>query len=217
MIRVILIEDHHLIRQGIRLILEQADDIEVVAEAANGQDGVDLARRLAPDVIITDLSMPRLSGIQVAEQIRGLGLSTRVIILSAHSDHVLVQQALQHSVKGYLLKTSLTDELLQAVRTVCRGETFLCARLARQLRTGHPAARAAAGAAGPFARLSPREREVLKLVAEGYTNRAVATALHLSIKTVEKHRASLMAKLDVHDLPGLIRLAVKHGLVFVEE
>lgn len=217
MIRVILVEDHHLIRQGIRLILEQADDIEVVAEAANGQDGVDLARKLAPDIMIADLNMPRLSGIQVAEQMCSLGLPTRIIILSAHSDEVLVQQALQHGVKGYLLKTSLTDELLLAVRTVYRDQTFLCARLARRLRTGHPAARAASGEASLFDRLSPREREVLKLVAEGYTNRAIGIALHLSIKTVEKHRASLMTKLDVHDLPGLVRLAVKHGLVFVEE
>ena len=217
MIRVILVEDHHLIRQGIRLILEQADDIEVVAEAANGQDGVDLTRKLAPNVMIADLNMPRLSGIQVAEQICGLGLPTRIIILSAHSDDILVQQAFHHGVKGYLLKTSLTDELLLAIRTVYRGETFLCARLAQQLRTGHPAARAAAEKSCPFDRLSPREREVLKLVAEGCTNRAIATALHLSIKTVEKHRASLMAKLDVHDVTGLIRLAVKHGLIFVEE
>ncbi len=216
MIRVILVEDHHLIRQGIRLILEQADDIEVVAEAANGQDGVDLTRKLAPDIMIADLNMPRLSGIQVAEQICDLGLPTRIIILSAHSDDVLVQQALQYGVKGYLLKTSLTDELLLAIRMVYRGETFLCARLARRFRTGQPAARTA-GEASPFDRLSPREREVLKLVVEGYTNRAIGTVLHLSVKTVEKHRARLMTKLDVHDLPGLVRLAVKHGLVFVEE
>ena len=217
MIRVILAEDHHLVRQGIRSLLEAAHDIVVVAEADNGQEAVDLVRELSPDVLVTDINMPRLNGIQAAEQIRELGLATRVVILSMHVDPILVRQALRHGVKGYLLKRSLTDELLLGVRAAARGETFLCPAVSDLVIADFLAAPTISEATNNFDQLSAREREVLKLVTEGYTNKGIAEVMHVSIKTVEKHRANLTAKLNIQDLAGLIRVALKHGLIFLEE
>jgi DNA-binding NarL/FixJ family response regulator len=217
MIRIILAEDHHLVRHGIRSLLEAAQDIAVVAEADNGQEAVNLVRELSPDVLVTDINMPRLSGIQAAEQIRELDLSTRVVILSMHADPVLVRQALRYGVKGYLLKHSLTDELLLGVRAAARGETFLCPGVSDLVMADFLAASDRSETTNGFDQLSAREREVLKLVAEGHTNKAIAEMMHVSIKTVEKHRANLMAKLNIQDLAGLIRVALKHHLIFMDE
>jgi DNA-binding NarL/FixJ family response regulator len=217
MIRIILAEDHHLVRQGIRALLDAAPDIVVVAEADNGRDAVNLVRELTPDVLVTDINMPRMNGIQAAEQIRELDLSTQVIILSMHADPTLVRQALRYGVKGYLLKRSLTDELLLGVRAAARGETFLCPGVSDLVMSDFLAVPARSDSANDFDQLSAREREILKLVAEGHTNKAIAEMMHVSIKTVEKHRANLMAKLDVQDLAGLIRVALKHRLIFLDE
>jgi two-component system response regulator NreC len=217
MIHVILAEDHHLVRQGIRSLLEVAQDIVVVAEAENGQEAVNLVRELKPDVLVTDINMPRLNGIQAAEQIRELGLATRVVILSMHADPTLVRQALRHGVKGYLLKHSLTDELLVGVRAAARGETFLCPGVSDLVMADFLNAPTHSEAANGFDQLTAREREILKLVAEGYTNKAIAETMHVSVKTVEKHRANLTSKLNVQDLAGLIRIALKHRLIFLDE
>ncbi len=217
MIRVILAEDHHLVRQGIRSLLEAAQDIVVVAEAENGQEAVNLVGELKPDVLVTDINMPRLNGIQAAEQIRELGLATRVVILSMHADPILIRQALRHRVKGYLLKHSLTDELLLGVRAAARGETFLCPGVSDLVVAAFLNTPAHSKAANGFDQLSTKEREVLKLVAEGYTNKAMAELMHVSVKTVEKHRANVMAKLNIQELAGLIRVALKHGLIFLDE
>jgi two-component system response regulator NreC len=217
MIRVTLADDHTLVRQGIRLILENADDIEIVGEAENGEEAVDQARKLQPDVLIMDINMPRLNGIQAAEQISNDDLTTQIVILSMHSDETLVRQALEAGVKGYILKRSVTEELLLAVRAAYRGDTFLCSTISNMVVTDFLAGQPAAEPSDGFDRLSPREREILKLIVESYTNKAIAESMNLSIKTVEKHRANLMSKLNAQDLVGLIRIAVKHGLIFFDE
>jgi DNA-binding NarL/FixJ family response regulator len=218
MIRVVLAEDHHIVREGIRIFLEEADDIEVVAEADNGQQAVALVQKLMPDVIIMDINMPRLTGLQAAEQILDLALPTRIVILSGHSDKDLIRQALRAGARGYLLKSSPPTELYQAIRTIYQGQIFICPKIAWRVKTDDLAGQGQGAAiTNDLERLSPREREVLKLIAEGHTNKAIARILKLSIKTVEKHRSRLMAKLDVHDLAGLVRLALKHGLIFLEE
>jgi DNA-binding NarL/FixJ family response regulator len=217
MIRVILADDHHLVRQGIRSLLEKTGDIQILAEAENGQEAVKLAERLVPDVLVMDIAMPRLNGIQAAEQIRSLGLVTQVVILSMYSDETVVRHALRVGVRGYLLKRSVVEELLLAIRAAMRGEIYLSPAVSQMMMTDFLAGQSAAEAASPFDQLSVREREALKLVAEGATNKAIAEVMQISIKTVEKHRTNLMTKLNVHDLAGLIRIAIKHGLISLDE
>ena len=217
MIRVVLADDHNLVRQGIRSLLDEADDIEVIAEADNGQEAVELVRDLNPDVLVTDINMPRLNSIQAAEQIQKLNLLTQVVVLTMYTSATLVKQALRRGVKGYLLKKSLSDELLLAIRAAARGEVFLCPALSGRILANFIASSTSVEEESGFDQLSAREREVLKLVAEGHTNRAVARMMNVSIKTVEKHRSNLMTKLDIQDLTGLIRAALRYGLIFLEE
>jgi len=216
MIRVILADDHHLVRHGIRALLEKADDIEVIGEAENGQEALDLVASLAPDVLVVDIAMPRLNGIQAAEQIRAQGMATRVVILSMHSDETLVRQALRCGASGYLLKRSVAEELPLAVRAAKRGEIYLSPAVG-SIVADMLISQGKAEEASTFDRLSAREREVLQLIAEGHTNKEIAQVLHISTKTVEKHRASVMSKLGVNDLAGLVRAAIKHGVIFVDE
>ena len=215
MIRVVVADDHHLVRQGICALLEHADDIEVVGEAENGQQALQLAECLAPDVLVMDISMPRLNGILAAEKIRVRRIPSRVVVLSMHSDVSLVRQALRNGAKGYVLKRSVTEELLLAIRAANRGETYLSPGICELLlpdmtRPGDW------GQSSLFEALSPREQEVLQLIAEGNTNRTTAELMNISVKTVEKHRANLMEKLGVHDLAGLVCVAIKHGLIMLD-
>ena len=217
MIRIVVADDHHLVRQGICALLEKADDIQVVGQAATGLEAVELVQTLSPDVVVMDVSMPRLDGRQATEQIRELNTAVAVIILSIHADPILVQQFIQRGVKGYLLKRSIADELLMAIRAACRGEIFLSPAIsdAVKILLLSPTAREKPQSVVDL--LTSREREVLQLIAEGHTNNGIAEVLTISVKTVEKHRANLMAKLDVSDLPSLIRTAMQHGLVFPEQ
>ena len=217
MIRVLIVEDHHLVRQGIRALLEKADDMQVVGEARDGQEAVELAEKLTPDVIVMDLSMPRLNGNQATERVRALRLPSQVVILSMYSDETLVKQALRCGAKGYLLKHSVTEELLLAVRAACRGETYLTSAVSGQILADVLTPPGDSGDSQPYDRLSAREQQVLKLVAEGRTNNAIAQIMNVSVKTVEKHRSSLMQKLNVHDMAGLVKVAMKHGLIFMDE
>ena len=216
MIRVIIADDHHLVRQGIRALLENVSDIEVVGEAATGQEAIDLAEKMAPEVVIMDISMPRMDGMQATERILSLNSQTEVVILSMYSDTTLVQQLLRLGVKGYLLKRSISEELLLAVRAASKGEVYLSPTISDSVMSILMAPPTDEAPASLASLLSPREREVLQLIAEGYTNNAIAKTLTISVKTVEKHRANLMNKLEVNDLPGLIRTAIKHGLIFLD-
>jgi DNA-binding NarL/FixJ family response regulator len=217
MIRVLIAEDHHLVRQGLRALLEKASDIEVVGEAQDGLEAVECAERIKPDVIVMDLAMPRLNGSQAVEQIRSLHLPTQVVILSMYSDETLVRQAIRSGAKGYLLKRSVAEELLLAVRAAAKGETFLSSAVSASIIEPVLTQTSAVGQIAPFERLSEREKQVLKLVAEGKTNHAIAQIMQVSVKTVEKHRGSVMTKLNVHDVAGLVRVALKHGLIFIDE
>ncbi len=216
MTRVILADDHNVVRKGIRALLEKSGDIEVIGEASDGQEAVDLVERLLPDVLVIDIAMPRLNGIEATRRVGDLRLATQVVILSAHSDEALVRQALHSGARGYLLKQSVTEELLLAIHAASRGETFLSPAISGIVLDDFLSRRSDSQGLSPLDRLTPREREVLQLIAEGHTNVQMAKILNISVKTVERHRASLMNKLDVHDIAGLTRVAIKHGLIFLD-
>ena len=216
MIRVIIAEDHTLVSQGIRALLERSGEVQVVAESATGEEAVQLTEKEKPDVVVMDLSMPRLDGAQASERILSLSLPTQIIILSMHSDTTMVQQLLRRGVKGYLLKDAVTEELLLAVRSVSQGKIFLSPTISdsvMSLLISPPDANATTA----VDLLTAREREVLQLVSEGHTNNGIAEMLSISVKTVEKHRANLMSKLEVNDLASLIRESIRLGLIILDE
>jgi len=216
MLRVIVADDHHLVRQGIRALLEKAEGIKVVDEAADGMEAVAKVEKLKPDLIVLDISMPRLDGIQATEQIVSQNLPTRVIILSMHSRPAVVQQVLQKGAKGYLLKNSIGDELILALHAASHGDIYLSPSVTTALLESLWVLQGEAGEMGTAAQLTPRERQVLQLIAEGHTNNEIADILMVSVKTVGKHRTNLMSKLDVHDIPSLMRIAIKQNLIFMD-
>jgi DNA-binding NarL/FixJ family response regulator len=213
MIRVLIAEDHLMVRAGIRALLEKAGDIHVMGEASNGQEAIELTETLRPDVLIMDIMMPRMNGIQAAENIREKKLPTNILLLSMYSDEGFVHQALQSGVKGYVLKSSVSDELLWAVRAVAGGKTYLSTPIAETVVESATHTHSALQDGDPLSILSPREKEILQLIAEEYTSAEIGKMLFISEKTVEKHRTKLMEKLNVRNLAGLVRLAVKYHLV----
>jgi len=202
-----------MVRAGIRALLEKAGDIHVMGEASNGQEAIEMTEGLRPDVLIMDIMMPRMNGIQAAENIRELKLPTYILLLSMYSDEGFVHQALQCGVKGYVLKSSVSDELLWAVRAVASGKTYLSSPISEIVVENAINPRSTLQDGDPLSNLSPREKEILQLVAEEHTSAEIGKMLFISEKTVEKHRKKLMAKLNVRNLAGLVRLAVKYHLV----
>lgn len=217
-IRVLVVDDHAVIRQGLRMLLESRSEIEVIGDCENGREALLAVERHRPDVVLMDVVMPGLNGIEATRQIRKASSSTRVVILSGFVDEEQIMSALRSGASGYLVKNSDVSELVLAIQTVHRGNQYYSAALSEgfdiaelQLQARRPEQKTGLDT------LTAREREVLQLIAEGHTNSAIAELLTISVKTVEKHRASLMSKLDVHDLPSLMRVSIKHGLVFLEK
>ena len=214
-IRILLADDHTLVRAGIRSLLTRLPGLEVVGEAADGREALRLADALRPDIVVLDVGMPRLNGLEVASRLGAVSPAIRVIILSMHTSEEYVLRALRAGCAGYLLKSAAVSELELAVRAVASGDTYLSPKVSKRvvddyvLRSG--------GAADPLDALSPRQREVLQLAAEGHSSKEIAQLLGVSLRTVETHRSQLMERLDVHDLAGLVRFAVRVGLVTSEQ
>ena len=217
MIRIVIADDHQLVRQSIVSLIEKAEDMEVVGEAADGQETLGLVQRKRPDVAMLDIAMPLLNGIETTRRIQTLSVDTRVVILSMHSEEDVVRQALRCGASGYLLKNSVVEELLIAVRSANRGEIYLSPSIAQTVLSGFLQTESTNESSTVLEQLSSRERESLQLIVEGHTNQAAAEVLSISAKTVEKHRAILMKKLEVHNLPDLILVALKHRLAFLDE
>jgi DNA-binding NarL/FixJ family response regulator len=213
MIRVLIAEDHLMVRAGIRALLEKSGEINILGEASNGQEAIEMVEELKPDVLIMDIMMPRMNGIQAAKNIHDMKLPTNILLLSMYSDEGLVHQALNCGVKGYVLKSSVSDELMWAVRAVANGQTYLSSPISEIIVESAIHPHANSQNREPLSNLSPREKEILQLIAEEHTSGEIAELLFISEKTVEKHRSRLMEKLNVRNLAGLVRLAVKYRLV----
>lgn len=214
-IRILLADDHAIVRAGFRNLLEKQRDMEVVGEANDGRDAIQIARQLKPDVIIMDVAMPELNGIDASRQITREFPDIKVLALSMHSSHRVVSQMLRAGASGYLVKTCTVEELVRAVRAVNEGKTYLSPEIASGLVEDYMH-RVPAGDDDTPATLSDREREVLQLVAEGKTTKEIASLLHVSVKTVEGHRHSIMEKLALHSIAELTKYAVREGLTPLE-
>ena len=217
MIRVVIADDHHLVRQGIRALLERVDDIEVIGEADDGAAAIALVESQAPEVLVTDISMIGINGLDAVRTIAARHPGTEVVILTMYSSEVMVRQALKNGARGYLLKDAMADELITAVRAASRGATYLSPAISDALLDGMNSGETEAAGRGAGETLTPREREILMLVCDGETNQAIANRFGISVKTVERHRANLMNKLGVQNLVGLVRTAIQQGLVRLDE
>jgi len=217
-IRVVLADDHTLMRAGIRALLESMAGIHVMAEASDGREALELIRQHQPDVVVMDITMPGLNGLEATLRVVQECPRVGVLILSMHANEEYVMQALRAGATGYLLKNVVTAELEFALRAVARGESYLSPAISKQViaaylrRVRGPEERPR-GAASPYQLLTPRQREILQLITEGHTTKEIAQRLQLSVKTVETHRTQLMQRLDLHDIAGLVRFAIRAGLV----
>lgn len=212
-IRILLADDHKLIRGGLRLVIGQQPDLSVVGEADDGRQAVELTKSLKPKVVVMDIGMPNLNGIEAARQITAMRPDTAVVMLSMHSDEGYVLRALGAGARGYLLKDSATTDLVQAIRAVVEGKSFFSPDVSKVLLEDYVRKLRRSGAEDSYDLLSPREREVLQLVAEGKSNKEVASLLNLSVYTVETHRAKIMQKLNLNGVPELILYAVRKGII----
>src|SRR5438105_8414128 len=212
-ISVLLVDDHTVVRQGLRALLSAEEDMEVIGEAENGRQAVMLAKKNPPNVVVMDVAMPLLNGLEATRQILRSLPATKVLVLTSYGDDDCVAQLMQAGAAGYLIKQTAANDLLKAIREVQRGNAFFSPAIAKRLRdqcreaftNGQPAKR--------NADLTSREAEVLQLIAEGFSNKQIAGELGISIKTVEKHRQQVMNKLNIHDVAGLTRYAISKGLV----
>ena len=214
-VRILLADDHTLVRAGIRALLDATDGITVVAESGDGREALELIIKHRPDVALLDIAMPGMSGLEVARRCAQESPRTKVIILSMHADATHVRQAMRAGVAGYLVKGAAVTELPVAVHSVMRGETYLTPQVSKTVVDGF--LREDAGEAGPLEGLTDRQREILQLVAEGQSTKEIARTLDLSVKTVETHRARIMERLGIRDVAGLVRFAIRSGLVSPNE
>ena len=206
-IRILLADDHAVVRQGFRLILNQEPDIEVIGEAGNGNEAVRLTLQLRPTLVIMDIAMPQMNGVEATRRIIEAAPDTRILILSMHKDAVYVRETLRAGAKGYLLKESIDQDLLRAVRAVGQGDGFLSPEVSGTVLEEYQRVE------DPFDQLTAREREVLQLLAEGKTAKEIATALDISVYTVDAHRGRIMKKLSLRSSTEIVRFAMRKGLI----
>ncbi len=205
---MLLADDHAIVRQGLKLILAAQPDFEVVGEASNGRDAAELAEKLRPDLVLMDVQMPDLNGIEATRRMVAANSRLKVLVLSMHKEALYVREVLKAGARGYILKDAIDTELLSAMRSVARGDGYISPAVSGALLTDYREQ-----SSNPLDSLSTREREVLQLIAEGKTNKEVATKLNLSVYTVDSHRGKIMEKLNLHSAGELVRFAIKNGLV----
>jgi two-component system, NarL family, response regulator NreC len=207
-IRILLADDHAVVRQGFKMILSAQPDMEIVGEAGNGREAIELAESLKPDIVVMDVAMPELNGIEATRRLSTSSPHARVIALSMHKDNVYVREILRAGARGYLLKDSVAADVVSAIRAVARGESYLSPAVSNAVLDDYRK-----HVTNPIDLLSSREREVLQMLAEGKTNKEIAVVLNLSVYTVDAHRGRIMEKLNVHSINELVRFAVRNGLI----
>jgi two-component system, NarL family, response regulator NreC len=207
-IRILLVDDHAMVRQGFRMILAAQSDMEIIGEAGNGREAVELSDKLKPDIVVMDVAMPELNGIEATRRIAASSPRTRVLALSMYKDSVYVREILRAGARGFLLKDAIDRDLLAAVRAVASGEGYLSPAVSEAVLSDYRK-----HVTDPLDLLSSREREVLQMIAEGKTNKDIATTLELSVYTVDAHRGRIMEKLNLHSVGELVRFAVRKGLI----
>jgi len=212
-IGVLLVDDHTVVRQGLRALLTSEEDMEVVGEAENGRQAVAAARKTPPDVVVMDIAMPLLNGLEATKQILKLVPTAKVLVLTSYGDDECVEQLMQAGAAGYLIKQTAANDLLKAIREVQRGNAYFSPSIAKRLRDQCREAFTTGQMLKKAGELTSREAEVLQLIAEGFSNKQIAGELCISIKTVEKHRQQVMNKLNIHDVAGLTRYAISKGMV----
>ncbi len=205
--KILLADDHTIVRQGLKLILSAQPDLEVIGEAANGREAVELVQRLKPDLVLMDVAMPELNGIEATRRMVEVNSRIKILVLSMHKEAVYVREILRAGARGYILKDAIDTELLSAVRSVARGDGYISPAVSGALLNDYRK-----DVTDPADLLSNREREVLQLIAEGKTNKEIATRLNLSVYTIDSHRGKIMEKLNLHSTGELVRFAIKHGL-----
>lgn len=210
-IKVLIADDHTLVREGIKALLKEIKDIEVVGEAKDGDEIIDKIKELNPDIILLDISMPKVNNLNFCEKIRSISEDIKIIILSMHYSEEYVREALRYGVKGYILKDSSFSELEIAIKSVFNGEVYLSPKISNLLVKDY-----LEKVKDPLDMLTERQKEILKLLAEGYSVKEIAQLIGISVKTVETHKAQIMEKLNIYDIPGLVKFAIKHGLVRLE-
>jgi DNA-binding NarL/FixJ family response regulator len=215
-LRILIADDHQMLRDGLRAILEKQKNVEVIGEAGDGRTAVEMARALVPDVVVMDISMPDLNGVEATRQIKAENPAVKVIALSRHSDAQYVRRMLEAGASGYVLKSGAYDELHRAVEAVSEGNHYLSPRITGVVIDAHFHAASEPQSSGSEA-LGPREREIVQLLAEGHTSPEIARRLHISTRTVEGHRQNITRKLNVHSVAELTKYAIREGLTSVED
>jgi DNA-binding NarL/FixJ family response regulator len=210
--RIVIAEDHTILRQGLRALLASDPRFDVVAEAEDGLEAIDAVKQLGPDVVIMDLSMPRMNGMGAIKEIKRIASATRVVVLTVHKNEEYILASFQAGCDAYVLKYASHEELVTAIETVLKGQPYLSPAVSAVVLEGYLGGQKTIRLESPCSKLTDREREVLKLIAEGYKNRQIADLLTISVKTVERHRANLMKKLDLHSGPALAAFAFEQGL-----
>lgn len=212
-IRILLADDHAVVRDGVRAVLEREPDMAIVAEAADGRDCVRLAAEYAPDVVVMDIAMPNMNGMEATRRILASTPHSAVVILSMHQDESYVLGSLKAGARGYLLKDSVRTEIIEAIRAVCQGRSFLTRKISRMLQEDYIQQLQRRGLDDSYDLLTEREREILQLIAEGRTNKEAASSLNIGLTTVETHRTHILQKLGLHSVPDLILYAVRKGII----
>ncbi len=214
-IRILVTDDHAIVRDGIRALLALTGDVEVIGEATNGREALEMVRELVPEVVLMDIAMPLMDGLEATRRIRKEFPGTRVIVLTQYEDREYVLRVIEAGASGFISKTAASSDLVSAIRSVHRGDSFLSPSVARHLVEDYQQSTATRGNQDPYEQLTDREREVLKLVAEGYSTQEIADMLVVSPKTVDGHKTNLMAKLDIHNRTDLVKYALRRGIITV--